>query len=61
MNQKKEKGHVKIPSELLKQIDELIETLDLKSREAFVEAAVRRLIDRYRILRAAKLAKKKSH
>ena len=60
MNQKKEE-YVKIPSELLRKVDELVEALNLETREAFVEAAVRRLIDRYRLLQAEKLAKNKSH
>lgn len=60
MNQKKGE-YVKIPSELLREVDELVEALNLETREAFVEVAVRRLIDRYRLLQAEKLAKNKSH
>ena len=59
MNQKKEE-YVKIPSELLRQIDELVDRVDFGSREAFVEAAVRRLIDHYRVLQAEEPAKDKS-
>ena len=49
----KAEGWVKIPPELLGKIDELVEKLDFRSREGFVEAAVRRLIDHYVILTKA--------
>jgi metal-responsive CopG/Arc/MetJ family transcriptional regulator len=49
MKPKKEE-FVKISSELLKKVDKLVEQLDFGNREAFVEAAVRRLIDHYRSL-----------
>jgi len=48
--------YVKISPELLKKVDELVEQLDFTSREAFVEAALRRLIDHYVII-ARKLNK----
>jgi metal-responsive CopG/Arc/MetJ family transcriptional regulator len=38
---------VKVPRKLLRQVDTLVERLDFGSREAFVEAAIRRLIDHY--------------
>jgi metal-responsive CopG/Arc/MetJ family transcriptional regulator len=38
---------VKVPGELLRQVDVLVECLGFGSREAFVEAAIRRLIDYY--------------
>ncbi len=38
---------VKVSLELLRQVDALVEHLDFKNREAFVEAAIRRLIDHY--------------
>lgn len=41
---------IEVPSELLGEVDELVEELDFESREAFVEAAVRRLVDFYSIL-----------
>lgn len=41
---------VKVSSELLREVDVLVEKLDFKNREAFVEAAVRRLVDHYRLL-----------
>jgi metal-responsive CopG/Arc/MetJ family transcriptional regulator len=43
--------------ELLEKVDELLEVLGLLSREAFVEAAVRRLIDHYLILAPSKKEK----
>ena len=45
-----ERECVKIPSELLGKVDELVAQLDFKSREVFVEAAVRRFIDFYLVL-----------
>jgi metal-responsive CopG/Arc/MetJ family transcriptional regulator len=49
---------VKVPVDLLRTMDELVETFDFASREAFVEAAVRRLIDHYsRMLRPIKTRK----
>ena len=41
---------MKIPPELLGKIDELVDLFGFGSREAFVEAALRRLIDHYLIL-----------
>ena len=38
---------VKVPLELLSQVDLLVDYLDFESREAFVETAIRRLIDFY--------------
>ena len=43
----KAEGWVKIPPELLGKVDELVDLLGFGSREAFVEVALRRLIDRY--------------
>ena len=50
MNAKTEEC-VKISLELLEKVDELVKQLNFGSREAFVEAAVRRLIDQYAILK----------
>jgi metal-responsive CopG/Arc/MetJ family transcriptional regulator len=41
---------VKVPLELLRQVDLLVEYLDFESREAFVEVAIRRHIDFYTTL-----------
>lgn len=41
---------MRLPPDLAKQVDEVGEYMDFKSREEFVEAAVRRLIDYYRKL-----------
>ena len=49
MTQKREEC-VKISSELLKKVDKLVEQLDFGNREAFVEAAVRHLINHYQTL-----------
>jgi metal-responsive CopG/Arc/MetJ family transcriptional regulator len=38
---------VKVPLELLRQVDILVERLDFRRRETFVEAAIRRLLDHY--------------
>ena len=38
---------VKVPLELLSQVDLLVDYLDFESREAFVETAIRRLIEFY--------------
>jgi metal-responsive CopG/Arc/MetJ family transcriptional regulator len=38
---------VKVPLELLSQVDLLVDYLDFESREAFVETAIRRFIDFY--------------
>ena len=38
---------VKVPLELLSQVDLLVDYLDFESREAFVETAIQRLIDFY--------------
>jgi metal-responsive CopG/Arc/MetJ family transcriptional regulator len=49
---------VTIPVDLLRKVDQLVEHLDFASREAFVEAALRRLIDHYTLmLRPLKTAK----
>ena len=40
-------NNVKFPMELIGQVDALVEHLDFGSRDAFVEAAIRRLIDHY--------------
>lgn len=53
----KRKECVKVPLELLEEVDELLELLGLGGREAFVEAAVRRLIDHYLILAPLKMEK----
>jgi metal-responsive CopG/Arc/MetJ family transcriptional regulator len=36
---------VKVPLELLRQVDILVKRFDYESREEFVEAAIRRVID----------------
>ncbi len=41
---------VKVPRELLRQVDMLVDYLDFESREAFVETAVRRFIEFYTAL-----------
>jgi Arc/MetJ-type ribon-helix-helix transcriptional regulator len=41
------KSTVKVPHELLRQVDLLVVYMDFGSREAFVEAAIRRLLDFY--------------
>ena len=41
---------VKVPVDLLRKVDELVEHLDFESRDAFVEAAIRRLIDHYTLI-----------
>jgi metal-responsive CopG/Arc/MetJ family transcriptional regulator len=38
---------VKVPLELLRQVDILVKRFDYESREAFVEAAIRRVINYY--------------
>lgn len=40
-------NRVKVPLELLSQVDLLVDYLDFESREAFVETAIRRFIDFY--------------
>ena len=40
-------NRVKVPLELLSQVDLLVDYLDFESREAFVETAIQRLIDFY--------------
>jgi metal-responsive CopG/Arc/MetJ family transcriptional regulator len=40
-------SRVKVPLELLSQVDLLVDYLDFESREAFVETAIRRFIDFY--------------
>jgi len=57
MSGKKEE-YVMIPSELLKKVDELVRRLNFGSREAFVQAAIRRLIDYYTILQPSKKEQK---
>ena len=42
-----ERLEVALPSDLVKRMDELIELLGFRSREEFVSAAVRRLVDQY--------------
>lgn len=46
----KREEYVKISTELLRNVDELVKRLNFGTREAFVHAAVRRLIDYYTIL-----------
>lgn len=41
------KLEIALPVELVDRIDEVLEDLGFRSREEFVVAAVRRLIDRY--------------
>ena len=41
---------VKVPRELLRQVDVLVDYLDFESREAFVETAIRRFIEFYTAL-----------
>ena len=41
---------VKVPVDLLRKVDQLVEDFDFASREAFVEAAIRRLIDNYTLI-----------
>ena len=41
---------VKVPVDLLRKVDQLVEDFDFASREAFVEAAIRRLIDYYALI-----------
>jgi len=49
---------VTVPVDLLRRVDRLVKDLDFKSRDAFVEAAIRRLIDHYTLmLRPLKTAK----
>lgn len=45
LNRKKE--DIKLPVDLLKQVDKVVESLDFVNREEFVKVAVRRLIDYY--------------
>jgi metal-responsive CopG/Arc/MetJ family transcriptional regulator len=40
---------VTISIDLLRQVDEIVEHLGFGSREAFVEAAIRRLLDHYAV------------
>ena len=44
---KMRKEDIKLPVDLVKQIDQVVERLDFVSREEFVKAAVHRLIDYY--------------
>ena len=43
-------NRVKVHPNLLMMVDQLVEDLDFESREAFVEAAIRRLIDHYALI-----------
>ena len=45
-----EKLEIILPVELLERIDQFIDLLDFRSREDFILAAVRRLVDRYSII-----------
>jgi len=45
---KMRKDDINLPVDLIKQVDKFVERLDFVSREEFVKAAVRRLIDYYR-------------
>lgn len=45
-----EKVEISLPTSLCERLDEVLELLDFGSREGFVEAAVRRLLDRYAVL-----------
>lgn len=45
-----EKLEISLPSALCKRLDAFVELLDFGSREEFVEAAVRRVLDRYAVL-----------
>ena len=38
---------IALPAEMVDRIDEILEVLGFRSREEFVVAAVRRLLDRY--------------
>jgi len=46
----KSREPIEISKELLKKIDDIAEKLGYTSREEFIEAAIRRLIDKYLIL-----------
>lgn len=46
----KERLEIKLPSELGERMDDVVELLGFGSRDELVEAAVRRFLDRYRIL-----------
>jgi metal-responsive CopG/Arc/MetJ family transcriptional regulator len=45
-----ERLEITLSEELLKRVDEVVEVLGFGSREEFVLAAVRRLLDRYRFI-----------
>jgi len=44
------KVKIDIPVELVGKVDGIMDLLGFRSREEFVEAAVRRLLDRYTVL-----------
>jgi len=44
---KKIELEIALPTEIVDRIDEILEVLGFQSREEFVVAAVRRLVDRY--------------
>ena len=45
-----EKMEIHVPGELLERIDRVLECLSFNSREELILSAVRRLLDKYRIL-----------
>jgi metal-responsive CopG/Arc/MetJ family transcriptional regulator len=45
-----EKVKIDLPVELVEKVDGIMDLLGFESREEFVEAAVRRLLDRYTVL-----------